>query len=102
MASWESYCNAVHESMSQGCVCIVAKDTALEELIQDSVNGYAVPVSDAEGVAEKIRFILRNKESESIAAIRKQNIDFTVGHSWDDLARRVEAFYTRILSEKRS
>jgi glycosyltransferase involved in cell wall biosynthesis len=102
MASWESYCNAVHESMSQGCVCIVAKDTALEELIRDGVNGYAVPVSDAEGVADKIRFVLHNRESEAIAAMRKRNIDFTAGHSWDDLARRVEAFYTKILLGKRS
>lgn len=100
MASWESYCNAVHESMSQGCICIVAKDTALEELIQDGVNGYAVPVSDAEGVAERIRFVLQNRRSETIAAMRKRNIDFTSGHSWDDLARRVESFYAKALLRK--
>lgn len=101
MASWESYCNAVHESMSQGCVCIVAKDTALEELIKDGVNGYVVPVEDADGVAEKIRFVLKNGKSDEIRMMRQHNKDFTVGHSWDDLARRVEAFYARTLSAKR-
>lgn len=102
MASWESYCNAVHESMSQGCVCIVAKDTALEELVKDGVNGYVVPVEDADQVAEKIRFVMDRKGSDLIEAMRKRNIAFTAGHSWDDLARRVEKFYTRILLEKRN
>lgn len=63
MASWESYCNAVHESMSQGCVCIVAKDTALEELIKDGVNGYAVSVEDASAVAEKYDTYSNRKEA---------------------------------------
>ena len=101
MASWESYCNAVHESMSQGCVCIVAKDTALEELIKDGVNGYVVPVEDADGVADRIRFLMENKGSIELEAIRRRNIAFTAGHSWDDLARLVEKFYERVLLRHR-
>ncbi len=101
MASWESYCNAVHESMSQGCVCIVAKDTALEELIKDGVNGYVVPVEDADGVADRIRFLMENKGSVELEAIRRRNIAFTAGHSWDDLARLVEKFYERVLLRHR-
>ncbi len=101
MASWESYCNAVHESMSQGVVCIVAKDTALEELIKDRVNGYVVPVFDADGVAESIRYILDKGNGEEIEEIRKRNIAFTEGHSWDDLARRVESFYARVILERK-
>jgi len=102
MASWESYCNAVHESMSQGCVCIVAKDTALEELIKDGVNGYAVSVEDASAVAEKIRYVLKQKGSNDILEMRKRNIAFTEGHSWDDLAKKVESFYTKTLARKHS
>lgn len=101
MASWESYCNAVHESMSQGCICIVAKDTALEELIKDGVNGYVVPVNDANGVANRISFLMENKGSADVEAIRERNIAFTAGHSWDDLARLVEKFYERILLQRR-
>lgn len=97
MASWESYCNAVHESMSQGCICIVSKDTALEELIQDGVNGYAVSVNDDKAVAEKIQYLLREKNSSEVASMRDRNKKFTEGHSWDDLARRVETFYTDTL-----
>lgn len=101
MASWESYCNAVHESMSQGCICIVAKDTALEELIKDGVNGYVVPVGDASSIADRINFLMENKGNADVEAIRKRNIAFTVGHSWDDLARLVEKFYERILLQCR-
>ena len=35
MALWESFCNVVHEGMSQGLVCIVANNTALPLLILD-------------------------------------------------------------------
>lgn len=97
MASWESYCNAVHESMSQGCICIVSKDTALEELIRDKVNGYVVPVNDDKSVAEKIQYLLDENDSEEVLSMRERNKEFTEGHSWDDLAQRVEKFYTNTI-----
>ena len=93
MAIWESYCNAVHESMSQGCVCVVSKDTALEELIKDGVNGFCVEPYDEIAIAEKIKFILENPDSEIINAIRKNNRAFAKGHSWAEIAKRVEVLY---------
>ena len=93
MAIWESYCNAVHESMSQGCVCIVSKDTALEELVKDGINGFCVGPYDKKTIAEKIKFILENPDSEIINAIRKNNRAFAKGHSWAEIAKRVEVLY---------
>lgn len=93
MASWESYCNAMHESMSQGCVCVVARGTASEELIRDGVNGYAVGVDDAEAVAEKVRYVYENRDSDLFREMRQRNIEFTLDHSWERIAQRVERLY---------
>lgn len=93
MAIWESYCNAVHESMSQGCVCVVSKDTALEELIKDGVNGFCVEPHNDKLVAEKIKFVLDNQRSEIIQKIRQSNLAFAQGHSWTEIAKRVEILY---------
>ncbi len=46
MAIWESFCNVVHEGMSQGLVCIVADNTALPYLIKNGVHGWCVPTRD--------------------------------------------------------
>lgn len=99
MASWESYCNAMHESMSQGCICIIARGTASEELIKDGINGYAVGVEDYQAVAEKVNFVLTNRESDEFRTMRARNIDFTREHSWENIARRVETLYLSVWSK---
>lgn len=101
MASWESYCNAMHESMSQGCICVVARDTASEELIQDGVNGYAVGVEDSQAVAEKIEFILKNGNSEELNRMRLSNIAFTKEHAWEKIAERVDVLYRSAWTKQR-
>ena len=98
MAIWESYCNAVHESMSQGCICIVSKDTALEELIKDGVNGYCVPAHDFNEVASKVKYVLDNSTSSDIKKMRLNNIKFTKGHSWEEISAQVRKFYSEILT----
>ncbi len=97
MATWESYCNAVHESMSQGCVCIVSKDTALEELIKDQINGYCVPAFDYNEVASRVKYVLDNSKSPKIQKMRQNNIDFTQGHSWEEISKQVRTFYSEIM-----
>ena len=97
MAIWESYCNAVHESMSQGCVCIVSAGTALEELIKDQINGFCIPPFDHHVIANAIKYVLNPKNSSHIQKIRKANIEFTKGHSWKEISAQVEKFYTGII-----
>src|SRR3989344_3698753 len=99
MSTWESYCNTVHESMSQGCVCVVSKDTALEELIQDKVTGFAVQVMDYHAVAEKINYVINNLDSEFIRKIRENSIKFTQGHSWREISGQVAQMYNHYFPE---
>jgi glycosyltransferase involved in cell wall biosynthesis len=95
MALWESYCNVVHEGLSQGKVCIVADNTALPLLIKNDVNGYCVETTDHEELAKKINYVLENKQTKKIIEMekripksdtrcsilsRKKNFRSTLGH----------------------
>ncbi len=100
LARAEGFGNAVHEGMSQGLVCITSNRGNLPDLVKNGVNGYCLDPDDYEGLAEKIRFVLANKNSPRILEMQKRNKDFAAGHSWQNIAEKVERFYLEILTQK--
>lgn len=90
MAMWESFCNVVHEGMSQGLPCIVADNTALPLLIKNGINGYCVETNDVNGLAEKINYILKNSNSQIIEKMRGVNKKLALFHSWNNVALQLE------------
>ncbi len=100
MALWESFCNVVHEGMSQGLVCIVADNTALPLLIQDGVNGYCLSTKDHEKLSERIRFVLKRSDSEEIIEMRRRSIEFGRKNSWSEVAARMAMFYLQSIPTK--
>lgn len=97
MAIWESFCNVVHEGLSQGRVCIVANNTALPYLIKDGLNGYCVETKDSDQVAEKINFVLKNKNKKIITDMEKRNKKYGLEHSWRTVAEKVDTLYNSLL-----
>ena len=97
MALWESFCNVVHEGLSQGLVCIVANNTALPLLVKDGVNGYCIETKDSDAVAEKIQFVLDNKMSDTIVAMEQRNREYGLKNSWQEVACRMKDFYETVL-----
>lgn len=95
MAKYESFCNVVHEGMSQGLVCIVANNTALPLLIRDGVNGYCLETYDQESLAEKINFVLKNKNSSFIKDIEKRNRETGLETSWENVAKKLDVLYKK-------
>lgn len=95
MALWESYCNVVHEGLSQGLVCIVAKNTALPYLIKDGVNGYWVETKDYEAVAKKINYVLENKDSNFIRRMQKRNAKYGLENSWCSVADAMDQWFKK-------
>lgn len=93
MAMWESFCNVVHEGMSQGLPVVVANNTALPFLVKDKINGYLVGTKDHKRVAEKINHILKNKNSEELRKISRTNIEFGKEHAWSKVAEKMDDFY---------
>lgn len=96
MALWESYCNVVHEGMSQGLVCVVANNTALPLLIKEGVNGYCVETRDAEALATTLQRVLDPKAAKMMKAISKRNLSEVRTHSWDGVANRLNILYTEM------
>lgn len=93
MAIWESFCNVVHEGMSQGLVCIVADNTALKLLVKEDVNGYRIPTRNSQKLAEKINSVLMNSTAFEIKRIKENNIRFAKEHSWKSVAMKVNSLY---------
>ena len=99
MAIWESYCNVVHEGMSQGLVCLVANNTALPLLIKNEKNGYVIESFDSQALAEKINHVLDNFSSTKIQNMRELNRQIGLMNSWKKVAGRMNEWY-RELSKK--
>jgi glycosyltransferase involved in cell wall biosynthesis len=96
MALWESFCNVVHEGMSQGLVCIVSNTYALPYLIKDGVNGFSLEPHDTKGVAEKINYVLENKDSEEIQNMQNTNRQYGLQTSWAKVAESMHNFYETV------
>mgnify|MGYP001573060208 CR=1 FL=1 len=97
MALWESFCNVVHEGMSQGLPIVAANNTALPLLIKDGVNGFLVETYDYKKVAKMINFILDKKNSEAIKKMAKANVLFTKDKTWSKTAEKMEILYSSLL-----
>jgi len=98
MARWESFCNAVHEGMSQGLVCIVANNTALPLLIKDGQNGFLVETTDVKGLAEKINYTFKNGKKSEIMKIKENNKNFGLKNSWRSVAEQIEKWFKNLIS----
>lgn len=96
MALWESFCNVVHEGMSQGLVCIVANNTALPLLIKDRVNGFCVETMDHEEAASKINYVLDNQDSQDVLQMKNVNKKIGSEMSWRKVAAKMNDFYIAV------
>ena len=100
MAIWESFCNVVHEGLSQGTVCIVANNTALSYLIKNGKNGYLAETYNTNKLAQKIRFVLNNKNKRVIKDIESRSKKYGLENSWDKITERISDFYTMIVQQR--
>lgn len=96
MSVWESFCNAVHEGMSQGLVCLVANNYALPYLVHDGINGYLVPTYDHQKLAKIMRDVLDNMNNPEIKKIKTNNVLFAKDHSWEHVAVTMHHLYSSL------
>ena len=99
MALWESFCNVVHEGMSQGLPVIVANNTALPYLVKEGVNGYLVGTKDYKKVGEKINYVLDNADSEEVRRIIEVNSSFGLEHAWKRVAEKMDVYYRELMEK---
>jgi len=99
MAIWESFCNVVHEALSQGKVPIVADNTALPFLIQDNRNGYLVETKDSVALARKIEFLIGKLDSKKIKEMSQNNREEVKKNLWSNVAAGMDKFYNLLTSK---
>ncbi len=97
MATSESFCNSVHEGLSQGLPCVVANNTALPFLVKEGVSGYCINPNDSDLLAEKINFLLQNYDTDELKNMQNFNKKIGKENSWQKTAERVEFFYKKLL-----
>lgn len=100
MAKWESFCNVVHEAMSQGLVCVVANNTALKYLVKDKINGFLVYTYDVKGLQSVVSKVLKNINTPAIKKIQETNRKFGLSTSWESTALKMEDLYLKLLDSK--
>lgn len=99
MALWESFCNVVHEGMSQGKICIVADNTALKFLVTEGKTGYRIETNNSDALAEKINYVIENLSSKDVISVQKQSLAFGRQTSWKSVAKKMEDFYVELFSK---
>lgn len=100
MAKWESFCNVVHQAISQGLVCLVADNTALPYLVKDGVNGYLINTYDHRQLAQKINYILDPINKKNIDKIKRYNYKHGRENSWTNVAQKMSLRYLEIMNKK--
>lgn len=89
--------NTVMEAMSVGVPVIATAVGGTTELIDDGVTGYLVPSANAEALAERMLFVLRNEgQSKAIAGRGREFI--TTQCSMRRMVESVERLYEEVLS----
>jgi glycosyltransferase involved in cell wall biosynthesis len=96
---FEGFGIAVYEAMSQGCICLVSWNTAVDEMVKDGINGYSADPHDDQSFAMHINNILGNMNSVENAKIRQNNLAATKDGSWSAIVRAIEKFYLSLNKE---
>ena len=94
----ESLSNAIMESMAAGVPVVACRVGGNKELIRDGENGFLVPPSDAEALAERIDTLVQQLELRKSFGVvaRKDARRF----STEKVCGEYERFYASLLEEK--
>lgn len=96
LARFESFGNVIQEAISQGCLCIVAKDTTPADIVETTGAGFSVSPDDAVGAANQIRFLLDHGDSKEVQHMKQQAVQSMKERSWNNVTKEIERFYGNI------
>lgn len=91
--------NAVMEAMSAGVPTVATAVGGTTELITDDETGYLVPPADAEALANRITFALKNEAAS--AAVAQKGREFVMSRfSMQQMVKSVEKLYDEVMKER--
>jgi len=86
-----------YEAMASGLPLVVTTNTG--SIVRDGVDGFVVPIRDADALAEKILFFYENEEARR--KMGKAAREYARQFTWERYGEQVIAAYRRILDSAR-
>ena len=100
MSHWESFGLVLLEAMSQGTVCLTSNKYAMPEVVKNNINGYCLNPDDEEILAEKIKFVIANKNKNVIKQMTERNKIYARKFTWDKTANEMSKLLLKILHKE--
>ena len=89
------------QAMACGLPLICTTNTGGEDLIEQSKEGFVIPIRDVEALKEKILYLYENQDvCKEMGQSAREKV--ASGFSWDDYAQRMILEYHRILNERQN
>jgi glycosyltransferase EpsD len=85
----------VMEAMATGLPLVVTDCRGNRDLVQNGENGFVVGIDDAEGMAERIEYIYKNKKIREKA--REYNLENIKNYSLDVVRIKMSEIYKEML-----
>jgi glycosyltransferase involved in cell wall biosynthesis len=96
--SKEGLTRTVLESLSNGTPVVSSANDGVLETIEDSVNGYLVPIGDTSAIADKVRMLYQDREKlATLSANASQVITDKMSHT--KTVRHIEQYFKKILTQ---
>jgi len=92
----EGFPLALLEAMACGRAIVATRCGGPEELIDDGINGWLVPVGDARALADRILQVLGNRET--VERVRRAAFTTANGFALPEMVGKYESLYSRLLS----
>lgn len=93
----ESFGIVLLEAWAHGKPVIGANAGGIPYLIQDNHDGFLIPYGDVTALADKISYLLNNKEVAQLLGTNGNN-NLTTIYNWGTVAKRVKSVYASIIS----
>ncbi|WP_231567731.1 glycosyltransferase family 4 protein [Sinomonas humi] len=85
------------EAMSVGCPVLVSANTFGSDLIEDGVNGFVLPSTDAADIAVQLKRIAAHPD---ISKVRARAALTAKGYSWERYEKRIRDFSISVMESK--
>lgn len=95
---FEGFGLVILEAMAQGLPVITTSHTAGQDLIEEGVDGFVVPIRSAEAIAEKLLLLARDRDR--LSAMQQAARGKARFHTWENYRRRVVEVAREVMEKR--
>lgn len=99
-SNWEGFGLALIEAMSAGKPVVAAKVGGIPEIVEDGECGFLVPPGDPQTLAEKVIYLLKNRELSTEMGMEGRKRVETL-FSLDNMIIKLERLYRDLLNQEK-